>query len=370
MFISPLVGKGIDQHGSGLLLSISSLLTGILAVGLSLVGSPAAFFSLYVPGRMIFSGPLELGVPTTISNWFIRRRPLGLAADSFAKGAGLTIMPLAAQFMITGWDWRTTWLVLGLFTFALGVIPPFLFISRRPEDMGLEPDPLPDETTESKSSEPVGEVPAPLEITETNFTVSQAFRTRAFWLLAAFSAAGFMVQAGVSLHQVAHYINQGLTGTTAAVTASTFAFSQIICSLIWAALARRVPVRFLLSTAAFVVAASAIATSASASVATSLIASASVGLGVGGLQFLMRLTWADYYGRNHLGRIRGFAMSAQIGGQAVGPVLAGFMFDATGSYLMPLLVFAGVASSAGVIILFATPPRLVESKADPIDQGV
>ena len=370
VFISPLVGKWIDQHGSGLLLSISSLLTGILAVGLSLVGSPAAFFSLYVPGRMIFSGPLELGVPTTISNWFIRRRPLGLAADSFAKGAGLTIMPLAAQFMITGWDWRTTWLVLGLFTFALGVIPPFLFISRRPEDMGLEPDPLPDETTESKSGEPVGEVPAPLEITETNFTVSQAFRTRAFWLLAVFSAAGFMVQAGVSLHQVAHYINQGLTGTTAALTASTFAFSQIICSLIWAALARRVPVRFLLSTAAFVVAASAIATSASASVVTSLIASASVGLGVGGLQFLMRLTWADYYGRNHLGRIRGFAMSAQIGGQAVGPVLAGFMFDATGSYLMPLLVFAGVASSAGVIILFATPPRLVESKADPIDQGV
>ncbi|GIT44465.1 MAG: hypothetical protein Ct9H300mP11_24010 [Chloroflexota bacterium] len=41
-------------------------------------------------------------------------------------------------------------------------------------------------------------------------------------------------------------------------------------------------------------------------------------------------------------------MSAQIGGQAVGPVLAGFMFDATGSYLKPLLVFAGVASSAGV----------------------
>ena len=369
VFISPLVGKWIDQHGSGLLLSISSLLTGILAVGLSLVGNPAAFFSIYVPGRMIFSGPLELGIPTAISNWFIRRRPLGLAADSVAKGAGLTIMPLAAQFIITGWDWRTAWLVLGLLTFALGVIPPFLLMSRRPEDMGLEPDPLPDETTEGTSSEPVGEPPTLLEIAETNFTVSQAFRTRAFWLLAAFSAAGFMVQAGVSLHQVAHYINQGLPGASAALTASTFAFSQIISALIWAALARRVPVRFLLSTAAFVVAAAAIGTSASASVATSLIASASVGLGVGGLHFLTRLAWADYYGRNHLGRIRGFAMSAQIGGQAVGPVLAGFMFDATGSYLMPFLVFAGVASSAGVLVLFATPPRLVESKPDPIDSS-
>ena len=39
---------------------------------------------------------------------------------------------------------------------------------------------------------------------EASFTVGQAMRTRAFWLLAAFTAAGFMVQGGVSLHQVAH----------------------------------------------------------------------------------------------------------------------------------------------------------------------
>ena len=77
VFISPLVGKWIDQHGSGLLLSISSLLTGILAVGLSLVGNPAAFFSIYVPGRMIFSGPLELGIPTAISNWRSEERRVG-----------------------------------------------------------------------------------------------------------------------------------------------------------------------------------------------------------------------------------------------------------------------------------------------------
>ncbi|MCI0860160.1 MAG: MFS transporter, partial [Chloroflexi bacterium] len=96
--ISPLVGKWIDRHGSGLLLAASSVLTGGLAVGLSLVGSPLAFYAMYVPGRMIFSGPVELGIPTSISNWFIRRRPLALAVDAGAKGAGLAVMPLAAQF--------------------------------------------------------------------------------------------------------------------------------------------------------------------------------------------------------------------------------------------------------------------------------
>ena len=357
VLISPLVGKWLDRHGSGLLLSASSVLTGILAIGLSLVANPAAFYSLYVPGRMIFSGPVELGIPTAISNWFIRRRPLGLAADGVAKAAGLAIMPLAAQFIINGWDWRTAWLTLGVLTFALGVIPPILFMVRRPEDMALEPDPVLNASVKTASSAPAGESHSTVGFTESNFTVRQALYTRAFWLLAAFSAGGFMVQAGVSLHQVAHYISQGLAGPSAALTASTFAFSQIFGAVFWSALARRVPLRFLLSAAAFVLAIAVLGTSVSSSLPTALLAAATVGFGIGGLHLLVRLAWADYYGREHLGAIRGITMSAQIGGQAIGPVLAGFMFDATGSYQVPFLVFTGAASLAGLMVLFATPPK-------------
>ena len=371
VFISPMVGKWLDRYGSGLLLSVASVLTGALAVGLSMVGNPAAFYALYVPGRLIFSGPLELGIPTAISNWFIRRRPLGLAADAVAKGAGLTIMPLLAQFIIAGWDWRTAWLVLGILTFALGVIPPVLFMARRPEDMELEPDPAPNGPSEEMTAVTESGSKSPEEVTgsnynESSFTVRQAFHTRAFWLLAAFAAAGMMVQAGVSLHQVAHYINQGLTGPSAALPASTCAFSQMLSSMFWAALGRRLPVRFLLSAAAIVVALAAFGTSLSASLPTELVSAAAVGFGVGGLHLLVRLAWADYYGREHLGTIRGFTMSAQIGGQAAGPVLAGFMFDATGSYQMPFLVFTGTATLAAILALFATPPKLLVGTQEPV----
>ena len=370
VFISPLVGKWLDRFGSGLLLSVASVLTGALAVGLSMVGNPAAFYALYVPGRLIFSGPIELGIPTAISNWFIRRRPLGLAADAVAKGAGLTIIPLLAQFIITGWDWRTAWFTLGILTFALGVIPPVLLMARRPEDMGLEPDPALNEPAKRVSAVTESGSPSPAVVTEpsyteSSFTVRQAFHTRAFWLLAAFTALAFMVQAGVSLHQVAHYINQGLPGPSAALAASTFAASQIFSAMFWAALGRRVPVRFLLSAAAIVVAVAAFGTSISASLPTELVSAATVGFGVGGLHLLVRLAWADYYGREHLGTIRGFTMSAQIGGQAVGPVLAGFMFDATGSYQMPLLVFTGAATLAAILALFATPPKLLALTQEP-----
>jgi len=90
---------------------------------------------------------------------------------------------------------------------------------------------------------------------------------------------------------------------------------------------------------------------------------------VGGLHLLVRLAWADYYGREHLGTIRGFTMSAQIGGQAAGPVLAGFMFDATGSYQLPLLVFTGAATLAAILALFATPPKLPVGTLEPASRN-
>ena len=81
-----------------------------------------------------------------------------------------------------------------------------------------------------------------------------------------------------------------------------------------------------------------------------------LGAGVGGIQMLLRLTWADYYGRLHLGSIRGLTLPAQIGGQAMGPTIAGFMFDATGGYRTPFTVFGIVVAVAAVMVLAATPP--------------
>jgi MFS family permease len=167
-----------------------------------------------------------------------------------------------------------------------------------------------------------------------------------------------MAQAGISLHQVAHYINLGLPTTSAALTASTFAFAQIPASLFWAALGRRVPVRFLLAGSAFILSASAIASVISNTIPTSLLASFSVGFGVGGIHLLIRLAWADYYGREHLGSIRGLTMAAQVGGQAIGPVLSGFMFDYSGNYSLPFIIYAASVLVAGLGVLFATPPKV------------
>ena len=364
VFVSPIVGRWMDRYGAGIILGTGSFATGLIAIGLAFVAHPLAFYALYVPGRMIFSGPLEMGLPTAISNWFIRRRPVGLAVDHLAKGAGLAIVPWAMTLIITEFDWRTAWMVLGILTLALGVVPSLLLVARRPEDMGLEPDPEPER---DESAEPDAGAAAASgnsgSMAEIDFTVGQALRTRAFWILAIFSGASMMVQAGLSLHQVSHYISQGVDPRFAAISASTFALAQMPAGLFWAALARRVPIRFLMMFASFIVAVAAVGTVMSDWVLPEIASAAGVGFGVGGLHLLIRLVWADYYGRQNLGTIRGLTMSVQVGGQALGPVIAGFMFDYFDSYRIPFTFFAVAVFLAGILALAATPPRAPESEA-------
>ena len=359
--ISPLAGRLIDRHGSGVVVAASAAIAGAGAFGLSMVGQPWAFYLLYVPARAAFAGPLELGTATALSNWFIRRRPFVLALLSVWQGTGLAVMPLAAQFIIGGWGWRAGWAWLGAVTLLVGVLPVWLLMARRPEDLGLPADP-PRAGSGQRSSEGLpetewGNPPVTREgRPEVNLNVREALRTRAFWLLALFSVAGFMVQAGVSLHQVAHFIYQGMPAGDAALTAGVFAISQSVGGILWGTLARWAPLRFLMCLAGFTGAAGTLGIVASSTLFWGAAAALALGVAVGGYHLLLRLAYADYYGRRYLGSIRGLTIGAQIGGQVVGPVLAGAMYDATGSYWLPFLVIAAGVSAAGVAALAASPP--------------
>ena len=357
VFMSPFAGRIIDRYGSGVVLAIISTIAGICGIGLSLVTQQWMFYSLYIPGRAVFAGPLELGTSTAISNWFIRRRPFALALLSVWQGIGLASMPLVAQIIISGWGWRTSWAALGMYTLALGVLPVFLLMVRRPEDIGLEADAPANPRPTDSDPEPEEPSTRPTDArSELNLTVREAMHTRAFWLLALFSMAGFIVQAGVSLHQVAHFINQGVPGPAAALTASTFAIAQTIGVIAWATLARRIPLRFLLSAAGFMGAIGTIGIAASSTMIGGAPSAFVLGMAVGGFHLVLRLIFADYYGRQYLGSIRGLTIGAQISGQVLGPLIAGLMFDYTQSYWVPFSAFAVTVSLAALVVLAATPP--------------
>ena len=74
------------------------------------------------------------------------RRAFATSIVTVAQAAGLVVMPLIAQFAIERDGWRFGWLAIGVLTLVVGLLPVWLFIVRRPEDLGLAPDrqrPLP-----------------------------------------------------------------------------------------------------------------------------------------------------------------------------------------------------------------------------------
>ena len=137
-------------------------------------------------------------------------------------------MPLIAQFAIVHDGWRSGWLALGMLTLLVGLVPCWLLMVRRPEDMGLVPD--------RAAPAAIGDVAVPTPTREPSYSRREALGTPAFWLLLLYTVLVYPVQAGVSLHQAPHLIERGIDPTIAATIVSTFslmsAAASIVCGLL------------------------------------------------------------------------------------------------------------------------------------------
>ena len=76
-----------------------------------------------------------------------------------------------------------------------------------------------------------------------------------------------------------------------------------------------------------------------------------------GVNTLAPLLWAGYYGRSSLGSIYGLSRAAQVLGFAVGPLVSGIVYDATGSYQQAFVYFAVLAVVSSLLIVAARAPR-------------
>jgi MFS family permease len=337
--LSPLIGPLLDRHGSRLVLCGAVLVNATVLVLLSFTPSLLIFYLLFCIGRISWAVPFDLGIYGAISNWFVERRAFAASAATMAQMAGLVAMPLIAQFAIEHDSWRSGWLVLGVVTLLVGFLPCWLFLVRRPEDMGLAPAKTPHTPAEPK------------------FSREQALRQPAFWLLLAYTALVYPVQAGVSLHQAPHLVERGIDATTAALIVSSFSLMSGVGTFACAMLPRRLPVRFPLAVVGALLALSALLMTRIASAADGTLAAAVFGLGIGGILTLLPVAWADYFGRENYGAIRGLALSAQVLAQAIGPLLAGALRDITGDYGLSLNCFAVLAGVSVMVALAARPPR-------------
>ncbi len=347
--VSPLIGSLLDSRGSRLILCLAVMVNGVALLLLSLTPSLLVFYLLFCIARMNWAGPFELGIYGALNNWFLARRTFAASVATLAQMLGLVAMPLIAQFAIWYDGWRSGWIALGAVTLIVGFVPVCLFLVRRPEDMGLQPDGA------GPAIRPPGATAQPP--TEPHFSRWQASRTSGFWLLMLYTVMVYPVQAGVSLHQAPHLVERGLDPTTAALIVSSFSLMSGLATIACGFLPRRLPIRFPLALSGMLL---AIGTSLMPGIGTAAdgyLAACLFGVGIGGVLTLVPVAWADYFGRANYGEIRGIALSVQVLAQAAGPLLSGALYDLTGTYTVSLHCFEALSVLSILAALAARQPR-------------
>jgi sugar phosphate permease len=348
--VAPMLGPVLDRRGPRSILCAAGLATGLALAALSLTPSLFMFYALFCIARMNFAGPFDLGIYGAVSNWFLRRRALAVSIANLAEKVGLVALPLLAYFVGEHHGWRSAWLAIGAVVLSIGVLPGWLLIARRPEDVGILDD-APSDTKAGGSPTRAASTPA-----EPLFTRNEALKTRAFWVLAVFTLMVYPVQAGMSLHLAAHLIERGLGVGAAAASVSTFSGASILATLVFGMLLAPFGVRSTLASAALSLIAAALMMEAVGGGTTALVAAALFGMGVGGIQVVLPVAWANYFGWLNFGAIRGVALAIQVTAQALGPLLSGLLRDWTGNYRASLACFAALSTIAALSALFIKRP--------------
>jgi len=312
-------------------------------MALSLTQSLLMFYLLFCFARMVWAGPFDLGLYGALNNWFVARRTLVTSIATLAQMSGLVFLPMIGQLAMHDGDWRRGWVAIGSTVLIVGFLPVWLLLVRKPEDAGLKPD---------RSVAGGGPAAAP----EPRFSRAEAMRTPAFWLLSLYTVLVFPVQAGVSLHQAPHLIERGLSPIVAATVISFFSVMSAVASFGVGFLPRRWPVRYTMLAAAALLSTGTFGLIGVVSAEDAYLAAGLFGLGIGGIMTLLPVAWADYFGRESFGAIRGVALTLQVLAQAAGPLLSGALRDWSGNYTDSLLVFGVLSALAVVAALAARRP--------------
>jgi sugar phosphate permease len=349
-----LVGSLMDRYGTRTALLIVVSLLGVTCVSVSRVSGIWSLFMVFFCLRFLAQGSMGLLAANSMAMWFSRRLGFASGLANMGMAASFGLIPLLNLFLIQEFGWRTTYILLGV-SVCIILIPLLLLLYRnRPEEMGLELDggPLDPQDGPEPST-------APLQSAR-SFTLRAAMRSRSFWLLAAVTSSWSMTSTGVQFEMVSLFQERGLDASDAVRAFSIYAAIMAMCHPLAGYLADRVPLNLMLSFGVLCLSTGLGFIGALSGNWLAYCFPAALAVGSGLTTAVSGTIWVRYYGRGHIGKIRGFIATVGVVSSGVGPFLLGISFDFLGGFLPMLWGFCGLVGVLGIASLFATPPSIVQ----------
>jgi len=337
-----LAGKLNDHIGPKLLIVGSAICFGIGYAMLSAISAPWELYVLY--GVLVGIGLSTHDVVTlsTVARWFVRKRGTMSGIAKVGTGCGQVVVPMIASALIAAYGWRISCLVIGVATMVILVVAG-LALRGDPREIGLRPDGDAPVAGVAAAAGPVG------------VTLGMALRAGPFWILCLVELVSFFCLFTIMVHIVPHAIDLGAAPATAALILSAIGGLSIAGRLTVGTVNDRIGGKRSLIIC-FVVLACALAMLQVADRAALLFVFAGVyGFAHGGLLTVISPTVAELFGTDSHGVLFGIVLFCGTLGGALGPWLAGALFDSSGSYSVAFLLLTGVALLGVVLLLMLRP---------------
>jgi MFS family permease len=339
------VGRIVDRHGARGVFMAGSTIGAISLLALSRATDLTTFAVIWALG-------LGLAMTLTlypvsfvlVANWFHRRRGSAMALLTTIGGFSSPIYIPVAGWLIAAHGWRTALTVMA--GTQLAMLPlQAIAVRRRPEDMGLAPDGHTPDSPHAATAAPTS-----------GATLHQAIQRRAFWLLTVAGAAGLLSVSALQVHQVPYMIARGVGPVIAASIAGLIGLASVPGRFLLNLLSQRVAPQRLMALALIAMAAGA-AILALGGTTPAFVAYALVyGIGFGSVNALRATVMAEHFGRRAYGAITATQNIAVTLCAALGPILAGRLYDAAHDYRPALLAITAALLAATAATLFTPRP--------------
>ena len=326
-------GWALDRYGPRIVTLLMGLFTGLSLLLTSQTNSSWQLFITYSLLLAIGTGATYTILMSTTARWFDKKRGLALGIAGSGGGLGTVVMAPFATYLISSFDWRMAYIVIGLIA-GLVIISLSRLLRKDPGEIGLLPDGV-----KSDSSEMV--VPDKNDDAKpVSFSLIQAFRTRSFWFLGIIWLSFSLCLHLVQIHIVPHATDVGISATEAAVVLGLTGSISIPGRLIMGGVSDRTGRKVSAITCALLQVGAMIWLAWAQDLWMLYLFAVVYGFAYGGFDSPVTALIGDTFGPRSLGVIMG-ALGVGWGiGAAIGPAVGGLIFDVSKSYFMAFLIGA------------------------------
>jgi len=335
---SPVVGGWIDKYGTRRVVLSGTAAQVVCTLRLAHVTALWHLYALFVIAALANTANTSIPVSAMISRRFDHNRGAAMGIAMLGMGLGGLVMPIIANFFMEKYGWRGGYTIFAFFLAAL-LVPLALWI---------KPEPKPGLSAEGEAcfdtDTPGGPGSAAAKFSYRSLSAAESVRTRTFWYLGGGDFLISLAFTSVIVHMVAFTTAAGISQGAATTAYGTFLAVNSLGIIAFGAAADKIKIRWMMIISYGVASIAMLFLFRLPALLPLYMFAIIFGVTGGGRSALWPLALGESFGVAHLGSILGWLNIPFMIGNAVGPFLAGYIYDVTDSYrhLFLLCIFFSI----------------------------